>query len=172
MGGFGLLLYLAAIFIVPLNPHPPAEKSPLAQKSPNVAIGLAMIVTGILLIFGLHRWRCFPWIFPCFWRMIWPVGLIILGAILLLYHKKPPSSEQSQDYSPKRLYRLREGRLFLGIAGGTGDYFHLDRSLARLACVLFFLLSGGLGIIAYFILYFILPEKPIVFTGGENDSQK
>jgi phage shock protein C len=103
---------------------------------------------------------------------IWPVVIIITGLALLIYPKKPHTSIKEGDYNPHRLYRLREGRLFLGVAGGAGDYFNIDRNLARLICILFFFISGGLGILAYLILYFILPEKPYVIDGGENDAQK
>jgi len=49
--------------------------------------------------------------------------------------------------------------MFLGIAGGTGEYFNIDPAIARLFWAIFMIASGGLGLLVYFVMYFILPEK-------------
>jgi phage shock protein C len=44
-----------------------------------------------------------------------------------------------------------------GVAGGIAEYFNIDASLIRIAFVAITLL-GGSGVIAYFILWVILPQ--------------
>jgi len=64
----------------------------------------------------------------------------------------------------KKLHRLAEDRKLAGICGGLGEYFDLDPVFFRL----FFLASllfGGLGAVAYLILWIMVPEK----TGAQGE---
>src|SRR5882672_5453118 len=60
----------------------------------------------------------------------------------------------------KKLYRFPEDKKIAGVCGGLGDYFDLDP--------VFFLVSllfGGLGALAYLILWIMVPEK----TGAQGE---
>jgi phage shock protein C len=59
----------------------------------------------------------------------------------------------------KRLYRSRTERWLAGICGGLGNYFGIDPTLIRVLFVLFALAVGG-GILAYLILWIIIPLEP------------
>jgi phage shock protein PspC (stress-responsive transcriptional regulator) len=64
----------------------------------------------------------------------------------------------------KKLHRFVEGRKIAGVCGGLGEYFDLDPVFFRL----FFLVSllfGGLGALAYLILWIMVPEK----TGAQGE---
>jgi phage shock protein PspC (stress-responsive transcriptional regulator) len=64
----------------------------------------------------------------------------------------------------KKLHRFVEDRKIAGICGGLGEYFDLDPVFFRL----FFLASllfGGLGAVAYLILWVVVPEK----TGAQGE---
>lgn len=63
----------------------------------------------------------------------------------------------------KRLYRSRKERMIAGVCVGLGDYLKVDPTLIRLLFVLFTLM-GGQGILAYLILWLIVPEEPIVLN--------
>jgi phage shock protein PspC (stress-responsive transcriptional regulator) len=60
---------------------------------------------------------------------------------------------------PKRLYRSRTQRMLGGVAGGLAEYFNVDPTLVRLLFVIFSL-AGGPGLIAYIILWIVMPEVP------------
>ena len=60
--------------------------------------------------------------------------------------------------SAKKLYRSTKDKMIGGVAGGLGEYFNVDTTLIRLLFVLVCLL-GGSGILAYIILWIIVPEK-------------
>src|SRR5258706_3789434 len=63
----------------------------------------------------------------------------------------------------KNLPRFPEDRKTAGVCGGLGDYFDLDPVFFRL----FFLVSllfGGVGALAYLILWIMVPEK----TGAQG----
>jgi len=58
----------------------------------------------------------------------------------------------------KKLYRFHADRKIAGVCAGLGEYFDLDPVFFRL----FFLASllfGGLGAVAYLILWIMVPEK-------------
>ncbi len=59
----------------------------------------------------------------------------------------------------KKLYRSRKNRVIAGICGGLGDYFQVDPTLVRVLWVVFSLLWGA-GLLAYIILWIIVPEEP------------
>ena len=60
----------------------------------------------------------------------------------------------------KKLYRSRENRAIWGICGGLGKYFGVDPVLIRVIAVLT-IIFGGWGLLAYIILYFIIPLEPL-----------
>jgi phage shock protein C len=59
----------------------------------------------------------------------------------------------------KRLYRSRNERMIWGICGGIGRYFGVDPVLIRVIAVAS-IIFGGWGILAYIILYFVVPLEP------------
>lgn len=58
---------------------------------------------------------------------------------------------------PKKLYRLREGRMICGVCAGVAEYFEVDPNLVRLGAVI--LGCMGMGVVAYIVAAIILPEK-------------
>ena len=57
----------------------------------------------------------------------------------------------------KKLVRSANKKL-AGVCGGLAEYFGLDASIVRiiwLICVLF----GGCGLLAYLIMWIVMPEK-------------
>jgi phage shock protein C len=57
---------------------------------------------------------------------------------------------------PKRLYRSREQRMFLGVCGGVGEYFDIDPTVVRLIFALGALV-GGASIAVYAVLALVMP---------------
>ncbi len=71
----------------------------------------------------------------------------------------------------KKLYRSRRSRVFGGVAGGLGAYFNLDPILVRVIFVLVALLHG-LGLLAYIILWIVIPEEPFELAYPLNDQSQ
>ena len=59
----------------------------------------------------------------------------------------------------KRLYRSRRDRMIGGVCGGLAEYLDTDPTIIRLAFALSILL-GGAGVIAYLIMWIVMPEEP------------
>ena len=59
----------------------------------------------------------------------------------------------------KKLYRSTTDKMLGGVAGGLAEYFSIDSTLVRVLFIVIVFLGGG-GIIAYIILWIVVPQKP------------
>jgi phage shock protein C len=59
----------------------------------------------------------------------------------------------------KKLYRSSRDRMLGGVAGGLAEYFEIDSTLVRILFIIT-LFIGGTGILAYILLWIIVPEMP------------
>lgn len=60
---------------------------------------------------------------------------------------------------PRKLYRIREGRMLCGVCLGVAEYLNIDVTVVRVLWVAA-ALCGSLGFWAYFICAILLPDKP------------
>ena len=60
----------------------------------------------------------------------------------------------------KRIYRSNTDRRIGGVCGGLGEYFDVDPTFVRVIFILLTLLSLGLGVIGYILIWMIIPRKP------------
>ena len=71
----------------------------------------------------------------------------------------------------KKLYRSNKDKMLGGVAGGLADYFSIDPTLVRILFVVS-LFVGGAGVIAYIILWIVVPEEPFAFATPNQASEK
>jgi phage shock protein C len=71
----------------------------------------------------------------------------------------------------KKLYRSRKDKMVGGVAGGLGEYFEIDPTLVRIIFVVSLFL-GGTGVLAYIILWIVVPEEPWIFNMGQGTEKK
>jgi phage shock protein C len=60
----------------------------------------------------------------------------------------------------RKLYRSRSDRMLAGVAGGIAEYSNIDPTLVRVLFVLLAVFTGGGALLAYPILWLIVPEAP------------
>jgi phage shock protein C len=60
----------------------------------------------------------------------------------------------------KKLWRSRTDKKIAGVCGGLGDYFQFDPFWVRIFFVVFFLV-GGSALIAYVIMWILVPLEPL-----------
>ena len=58
--------------------------------------------------------------------------------------------------------------MIAGVAGGLAEYFDIDPVLIRVLFVVGIFLGGG--ILAYIILWIVIPEEPVIFYQGSGQS--
>lgn len=63
------------------------------------------------------------------------------------------------DDEVKKLYRSKDDRWLGGVCGGLAKYFNVDPTVIRVLFILFALAIGG-GILAYIIMWIVIPEEP------------
>lgn len=56
----------------------------------------------------------------------------------------------------KKLYRSSNNYIIGGVCGGLAEYFNIDPTIIRLIAVI--ALLSGVGLLPYFILWFITPS--------------
>lgn len=60
----------------------------------------------------------------------------------------------------RRLYRSVADRRIGGVAAGTATYFDIDPSISRVLWVLLAIITGGAFLIAYLVMWAVVPEEP------------
>jgi len=69
----------------------------------------------------------------------------------------------------KKLYRTVNNKVIAGVAGGLSEYFDVDVVIFRLLFVLLLLFGGG-GLLAYIVMWIVIPGKPIPFSYSNSSS--
>lgn len=77
---------------------------------------------------------------------------------------QPIVTREPYDY-PTHLYRSRDERMIAGVCGGIAKYTNIPATKLR-TVALVLTLVGGLSLIAYFILWYIVPEEPLYDING------
>ena len=74
----------------------------------------------------------------------------------------------------KKLYRTVDDKVIAGVSGGLAEYFDVDVVVFRLLFVLLVLFGGG-GVLAYIVMWIVIPPKPRQFQyapTGEPEKSK
>jgi len=80
---------------------------------------------------------------------------------IIMWIVVPGNFELKEDKKMKKMYRNPDGKVLGGVATGVAAYFAIDIAVVRLLFILFAFL-GGVGIIAYIVLWLILPEAKTI----------
>ena len=67
----------------------------------------------------------------------------------------------------KKLHRSTKDKMLAGVCGGIAEYFQLDPTIIRVLFVLFSVFAGG-GILAYIILWLVIPKEPDTTKPAED----
>ena len=60
----------------------------------------------------------------------------------------------------KKLYLSDTDKKLGGVCGGLGEYFDKDPTLVRVVFILGILCSFGFGVLAYLLMWLIIPRRP------------
>jgi phage shock protein C len=60
----------------------------------------------------------------------------------------------------KQLLRPRDDRVVAGVCSGVGRYFNVDPVLIRVAFAIFAAVTWGTALLAYPVMWFLIPEEP------------
>lgn len=60
--------------------------------------------------------------------------------------------------APRRLYQIREGAMISGVCNGLAAYLNIDVTIVRFAFVALAFLSGGIWLLVYLVMMFVIPD--------------
>jgi phage shock protein C len=60
----------------------------------------------------------------------------------------------------KKLYLSDMDKKLGGVCGGLGEYLEKDPTLIRVIFILIILFSFGFGVLAYLLMWLVIPGKP------------
>lgn len=66
-----------------------------------------------------------------------------------------------------RLYRIVNGKVIGGVAGGLAEFFGIDPTIIRIVFILLTFMGGG-GLVIYIILWIVVPVKYNVYNPYAN----
>jgi phage shock protein PspC (stress-responsive transcriptional regulator) len=69
----------------------------------------------------------------------------------------PPGPTPAPGEAPRRLYQIREGAVISGVCQGLAAYLNLDVSIVRLLFVILAIVTGGVWILVYIVMMFVIP---------------
>jgi phage shock protein C len=181
LGGSGILLYIAAMILLPKDPAPPPSQTagapPAGASRSNTTFwGVLLVIVGLFWLagnLGLHFWH--NW-----WGLsigvVIPVLLILAGVGFLFGGRNSmtvsaaqsaaePGAEPAAPAEPAgparaRLVRTRADKKIAGVCGGIGAYVQIDPVIVRLLFVMAGLASIGIMLILYIVLAIVLPLEP------------
>jgi phage shock protein PspC (stress-responsive transcriptional regulator) len=89
--------------------------------------------------------------------------LIALGVLLVMFARRgrlqlPPAGT--------KLFRSRDDKWIGGVLGGLGKYLGVDPVLLRIATIVLAVLGVGSVVIAYIVLWIVVPEEPLYPAAG------
>ena len=67
-----------------------------------------------------------------------------------------------------RLYRHPTDKVIGGVAAGLGVWMNVDPTIVRLAWVVLAIFTGGIFLVIYFVMLFVVPLPPQGWMPGPN----
>ncbi len=171
LNGIGVIAYILAMILVPVNPdHKNLKEEEKNKTNPALIWGVGFILLG--MFFLAHKWHFMrPWHFPYdfmnWWHLPWawwPVGLIILGALYLVHvltqDKVSSSKSETSQADEHKLKRSQKSKIIGGVCGGLGEHYHVDPVLLRIGFAIIALMThlAGWGII-YIAMMILIPKS-------------
>ncbi len=189
LGGSGLVLYIAAMILMPKEPYTvpnyanassertPSSASGEPSKKNSLFWGVLLICVGLLIFLhniGVSVFHPFWWFDS---DIILPTLLILAGVAFmwggrnsLAKNADAPTAagENVGDTSatsavpptePRRLYRSFLDSKLFGVCGGIGSYFGVDSTIVRILFVIGVFVSSGLFVIGYVIMAILIPKE-------------
>ena len=162
-GGSGVLAYIVAVFIIP-------DESTGKDVTPRRLIDgindktilwcVLLVLVGIILFFQHGDF------INSIWRHFWNSGINVLLALItisvgvyLLYQKRQKISTMFSLSSEMPLSLSEKDKQLAGVCGGIAESIGMDSTIIRFFWVYGTIMSVGIGLILYFVLALVLPNK-------------
>jgi phage shock protein PspC (stress-responsive transcriptional regulator) len=127
-----------------------------SRSTAATAAGIALVVFGVWWL----AWTLVPeWLRTIGTQVLGAMVLIALGVLVIVAARRGTFSPSRPGAS---LYRSRNDRWLGGVLGGLGAYLGVEPLILRILVLVLTLLGQGLLVLAYIILWVLIPEEPFV----------
>jgi phage shock protein PspC (stress-responsive transcriptional regulator) len=127
-----------------------------SRSSAATAAGVALVVFGVWWL----AWTLVPaWVRSIGTQVLGALVLIILGVLVVVAARR---GTFSATRTGARLYRSRDDRWIGGVLGGLGAYLGIEPLILRIVVLVLTLLGQPVIVLAYVILWVLVPEEPLV----------
>jgi phage shock protein C len=92
-------------------------------------------------------------------RSVGALAVIAIGVAVLYVSRRGTFKMPAPG---TRLYRSRTDKWIGGVLGGLGSYLGIDPVILRIATILLTLLGAGSLVVAYIVMWIVVPEEPLV----------
>jgi len=162
-GGSGVLAYIVAVFIIPdestgKDVTPRRLMDGINDKT--ILWCVLLVLVGIILFFQHGDF------INSIWRHFWNSGINVLLALItisvgvyLLYQKRQKISTMFGLSSEMPLSLSEKDKQLAGVCGGIAESIGMDSTIIRFFWVYGTIMSVGIGLILYFVLALVLPNK-------------
>lgn len=169
LGGWGILLYIAAVLLIPLKLDEEEftieEINTIQKSDTKTVLGSVMILLGIyfvLLPTGLLQLIGSLHVSPV---LLFAVLMMAAGVKFLNYNSAAPIEPKQQP--DDEFLRSRSDRRFMGVCGGIAEYVNVDSTIIRVLGVISLFITAGISLLIYLFISFVVPFKSEV-TANEN----
>lgn len=171
-GGTGIIAYITAMILVPVNPDHlrspeySEQEANIIQNKRNINYslfwGIVLIFFGVILFLDeLHFlefrrfWRYFDWDFAV------PLVLIAIGLFLIFSRTRLNGLETKlkEAGSKSDFKRNSRDKKIWGVCSGIAAYANMDVSIIRILWVILTFLTFPIGIIAYLLIAVLTPDE-------------
>ncbi|RCK77699.1 MAG: hypothetical protein IGBAC_2008 [Ignavibacteriae bacterium] len=172
IGGTGIIFYLLAWIMVPVNPFQTKNRT---NSDKSKTWGIIILILGLFLLLKnlglIPLYDFFSWWDFMSWGTLISIILIIIGIFLIINQVKNPISKiepqadigdiKSEEIprTKKILHKSRKDKKLAGVCAGIAEYLEIDVTIVRLIFVLITLSSLGLGLFLYIILAIVMPQE-------------
>lgn len=166
--GSGIVLYLAAWVLMPLEDSLVTSDGGPAASGRNRVLGATLIALGLLglalnIAFTNHERE-----WSLHFGSVGPLLVVAAGIVLFAWKRNADANadtyqhtEKSMPHSegraaPRRLMRSAKDRKIAGVCAGLANYFDVDATLIRIFWIIAALVFGT-GFLLYLIMWFVMP---------------
>lgn len=168
-GGWGIVVYIAALFFVPIIPdpdqHSESEIDELLRNDNQTIFGSLLILTGIYFIISPTGFFLLFSILGVSNKLF--VTMLILSAGIKLIRPNGNFFKTGLADKKHELWRSKEDRRLMGVCGGLAKYLNTNSTLVRIIGILSIILTAGISIVVYFIFSSVLTFEPELISNDE-----
>ncbi len=162
-GGSGVLAYLVAVFIIPdesIAKDVTPRRLTDGINDKTILWGVLLVLVGIILFFQHGDF------INLIWSYFWNSGINVLIALIIIfvgvyqiYQERQKISSMFGLGSEMPLSLSENDKQLTGICGGIAELIGMDSTIIRFFWIYGTIMSAGIGLIIYFILTLVLPNK-------------